>query len=348
MPVVKTCELCGKEYHVRPSYAKTSKYCSKECSNLAKRNGHNIQCEECGKIFYRRQYHINRGDEHHFCSNECSIKYRSKMSKEDRICPICGKSFNVTKCDPQIYCSVECTNIHFSMLVGENNSNFTSVKKKCDWCGQEKYFKLSKLEKQEHFFCSDECRREWYAKIGSQTEQVKMRSRKNALKCLAEGKFSKINSRPQQIVDKILNEINVSYEREYITDFYSIDNYLKETGLMIEVMGDYWHCNPLKYQDKIYENQSNVIRKDHAKHTFIHNKYNVEILYLWENDIINNAVLCKNLILKYIESNGVLDNYHSFNYMLKNNKLEMLSNLIIPYQDKERETFKDKIIDKTA
>ena len=60
--------------------------------------------------------------------------------------------------------------------------------------------------------------------------------------------------------------------------------------------------------------------------------YNIEILYLWESDILNNLSLCKALIAEYISNNGVLKDYNSFNYQLDTltNKLVKNKN-INPY-----------------
>ena len=53
-----------------------------------------------------------------------------------------------------------------------------------------------------------------------------------------------------------------------------------------------------------------------------------------EYDILNNIDVCEKLIALYIETNGILENYHSFNYYL-NEKRELClrSTLVIPYQD---------------
>ena len=64
--------------------------------------------------------------------------------------------------------------------------------------------------------------------------------------------------------------------------------------------------------------------KDKRKHTFIKNKYGIEVLYLWETDVNENLELCKELIKLYIKNNGILENYHSFNYVLNNGKLEVI------------------------
>lgn len=47
----------------------------------------------------------------------------------------------------------------------------------------------------------------------------------------------------------------------------------------------------------------------------------------------NRLDVCKKLIDKYITRNGILDNYHSFNYHLENDNLILNENIVIPYQD---------------
>lgn len=49
----------------------------------------------------------------------------------------------------------------------------------------------------------------------------------------------------------------------------------------------------------------------------------------------------KKLILEYIKRNGILNNYHSFNYYLdEENNLRLNNVLTVPYQDKELNTYK--------
>ena len=131
-------------------------------------------------------------------------------------------------------------------------------------------------------------------------------------------------SKPQQIINEVLEEMGINYISEYECRFYLIDHYLTDYNLMIEVQGDFWHCSPL-LSKKANTNgvKSNVV-KDKRKHTFIKNKYDIEVLYLWETDINENLELCKELIKLYIENNGILENYHSFNYVLNNGKLEVI------------------------
>lgn len=161
---------------------------------------------------------------------------------------------------------------------------------------------------------------------------------------LSSGKMSTTNSMPQIKINNILDENNIVYCNEYVFDFYSVDNYLVDNKLIIEVQGDYWHCNPLTNKN-INPNQAEAIRRDKAKQTFIRNKYGINILYLWETDIKKHPEMCKQLISEYIKQKGVLLNYHSFNYCLnQDNVLQINKELIIPYQQQNFSTYKNKII----
>ena len=333
------CDCCGKEIRIKKSnYQKLldgkqkSITCSYECAWKMKNNGSNTTCHNCGKIIYRTQYRMNK-QEHQFCSNECQMEYQHRERYEIRKCEICEKEFECRKLSTQRFCSNKCNSEWQKTIVGELNPQFKSIKMPCTYCGKEIYVKPFKLEIQEHFFCDEKCRKDWYANVYSQTDEWREKKRIDAVKILESGVISKTNSKPQQLVDTILDKNNIKYEREKGIKYYCIDNFL-ENNLMIEVQGDYWHCNPIKFHDKINKTQYERIPKDKRKHTYVKNKYGIEILYLWESDIYNNLKKCEKLILEYIKRNGKLENYHSFNYCLDSDeKLKLCDDIIIPYQN---------------
>ena len=156
----------------------------------------------------------------------------------------------------------------------------------------------------------------------------------------------RFDSKIQLLVNSILDKNNISYKREHVIKYYALDNYLTDSGLIIEVMGDYWHTSPLKYNENKYminEMQQRGLQHDKQKHTYIKNHHNVEILYLWEHDIEQNLELCEALILEYIRKNGILENYHSFNWNYENETLYLNKDLIIPYQDMKTDEYRHLI-----
>lgn len=338
--MVYNCDCCGKEMRIKKTLYQElldgeREYitCSYECMGQMKHTGYDIKCDNCGKLFYRRKFHIEK-QEKHFCSSECEKEYKHKMTYEIRKCEICGKEFECLKKSSQRFCSQKCNSKWQKTLIGINNSNFTQEEIICDYCKNKFYEKQYKIKNQDRHFCSIECRQKWFSEIWSQQEEVKEKSRKTMLKELSSGIISKTNSKPQQLIDSLLTKLNIKFEKEKNIKYYCVDNFLSEYNLMIEVQGDYWHCNPLKFNKEITNIQYDRIIRDKAKHTYIKNKYKIEVLYLWENDIINKIDLCEKLIIEYINKQGYLDNYHSFNYFIDDNKnLKLLKNIIIPYQD---------------
>lgn len=353
------CKYCGNEFSVPKNRENKAKFCSDECKRMSKRKKIKTNCGTCGKEIETVQSKINNSKSGKvFCSNKCVGVYNSKQRKNriNKTCKICNKEYEVipSLADTSVTCSVECQHIWQSKyLVGENangyNSNITRDMRmhNCDWCGNEyelnSPYKIKQKEKGKQLFCSQKCYREWYAKEWSQSLEWKNASRKRAVKMLEDGLFNHTDTQCQTIVNDILNELNIKYENEYNCKYYSIDNYLVDSNLMIEVMGAYWHADPRIYNEINYQMQVNRIKNDKAKKTYVKNNYSINILYLWEIDIIKNQELCKSLIKEYIKTKGQLKFYDSFNYNIVNEKLETISDTTIPYMDYDIDDLKSLI-----
>lgn len=311
-----------------------------ECKAKAQESKKEVICTNCGKKFMRKLSHVKRHF-NQFCSVDCEFEFFHKQRTEQRICEICFNNFVVPKSSKQRFCSTQCQNKWQTTIYGEKHHKFNRKIVKCECCSKDISIKQYKIKNGQHNFCSKLCRQKWFADVWSQTDECKEKSRKIMINLLKSGKMNNLNTKPQKIVDTLLNNIGVKYEREHNVIYYSVDNYLIYYNLMIEVQGDYWHGNPNKFKDSLTRQQYKRISKDKAKHTFIKNNFGVEVLYLWENDIYNNIELCEKLIKTYIKMNGKLANYHSFNYYIDNDSnLCLKENLVIPYQDMELEQYK--------
>lgn len=292
-----------------------------------------LQCEHCGKEIYKTQTQYRR-HKHHYCSNTCQLAHQRIDQFEFRICEVCGKEYECSKKSKQRFCSNPCQNVWQRTRVGELNPKFESVLKPCEYCGEMHYVKPYQLASDRHLFCSYKCRQAWYAETWSQSEEWREKSRERALKMLQDGTFS-TNTKPQIITNQLLDNLNIKYENEYDCKYYSIDNYIVDYDLMIEVMGDYWHSNPMSYDDidQLNKVQKGRIPKDKAKNTYIKNQYNINILYLWETDLYTQPKLCEHLIEKYINNGGELENYNSFNYHIEDETIVLNNELIYPYYE---------------
>lgn len=69
------------------------------------------ECLFCGKKFENVRHSK-------FCSNACKSAWRRKtgIDNQERVCPICGKVFLVSKYSKQIYCSTKCGGKHHSEI----------------------------------------------------------------------------------------------------------------------------------------------------------------------------------------------------------------------------------------
>ena len=155
---------------------------------------------------------------------------------------------------------------------------------------------------------------------------------------LGDGCFSHVNTTPQRIVNLMLDGLGIAYENEHKFFNYSIDNYLCDKRLCVEVMGDYWHCSPMKYKNIAHKAQYKAVSRDIAKRLVINELsfMNGNVLYLWEWDILNRPILCSKLLKTFYMNSGLLADYNSFNYHVDNNELKYRF-VAMPYQEMSQE-----------
>jgi len=92
-------------------------------------------------------------------------------------------------------------------------------------------------------------------------------------------------------VSEILNLLSVSYTTQFPISGKIFDFKINNTNILIEVNGDYWHCNPIKY--KINERVKfpgglkkveDIWKKDSDKKNKAE-KQGYKVIYIWEDDI---------------------------------------------------------------
>lgn len=230
-------------------------------------------------------------------------------------------------------CSKECRNKYLSdLFYGENSVLYNQFSINCDWCSKEFNITPSDYKFSENHFCCKDCQNEWYRHVFSQNPKRKIQQSIQSVKNLENGLIPKTLTKIHKEISNMLINNNINIKNEKGFEFYSVDVFLLDYNLVIEIMGRYWHCDSRKYKTINYKSQVDSIYRDKSKNTYFNNK-NINILYLWEDDINNNLSLCSKLIELYIISEGKLKNYHSFNYNLIDNNITLKNNLIKPYME---------------
>jgi len=252
------------------------------------------------------------------------------MIKEE--CIICGKQFE-TKSITQTLCSTKCQNKWQSLYRTKENSpnynkNISEEQRiiNCIVCNSKMRVKPYQISTKK--FCSIKCKNIWMTTNVFQNSDHKKKVKKSISKFNEEHK-TRLTS-PHLKINKILDNLNIDYINEKAYKYYTIDIELNKNNLCIEIMGEYWHCDIRTYNQIEYETQLNRIIKDRSKNKYFNLKHK-NILYLWEKDINQNIKLCELLILSFIKNNGMLENYHSFNYNIINKLLTLNDNIIYPY-----------------
>jgi hypothetical protein len=271
----------------------------------------------------------------------CSCDY----SKCKKIFP---KQYNeCVKSNGLTFCSMECqSKWQAETRVGKNHPNYMErIKVNCDWCNKELERPEWRLKNNEHNFCNYECARNWHREVFVKSPEFTALMKNVMVNNLNEGKISSTESKPQIIINELLTDQKIKYINEIPFGDFSIDIQLENSNLFIEVNGEFWHCDNRFYNEINYEMQLKRIKNDKIKKTYITNKLNKKILYLWEFDIVTDLKLCHKLILEYINNNGRLENYHSFNYYIDEfGNLKLKNDIIKPYMDWHKKDLA-KIID---
>lgn len=232
---------------------------------------------------------------------------------------------------------------------GKNSPFYSQIEVLCTNCKKPYFIAPYDYNKTNRFgdnhnFCCQQCYWEYRSKYyindkhsmfgAHQSEENKKKQSEFIIKMISDGVMPQTMTKPHKKINNLLKLHQICFENEHVEKYHSIDIFLSDYNLMIEIMGNYWHAHPLKYDiTQLTNQQKKSIKQDKSKHTYVRKYENIEILYLWEKDINENIDLCWLLIQEYIKKHGILDNYHSFNYHLDQNVLKLNDILVVPFQD---------------
>ena len=85
--------------------------------------------------------------------------------------------------------------------------------------------------------------------------------------------------------ETLLSLLNIEFKYQYEFKYRLFDFYIPTKNILIEVDGDFYHCNPnSKHKEIIYETQSLTKKNDEYKNQLCEN-HNITLLRYWEKDI---------------------------------------------------------------
>jgi G:T-mismatch repair DNA endonuclease (very short patch repair protein) len=129
------------------------------------------------------------------------------------------------------------------------------------------------------------------------SEQMKQTQRSGKIK-------STIVSKKEKEIVKELRKLGYKIIHSYRVDSKVCDVYIPSLNLIIEYFGDYWHCNPKKYEPNYFNQKKNKFAwelwdYDKKKLELIKSYgYNLEVV--WEGDLKLNNKLIEIIIESYV------------------------------------------------
>jgi G:T-mismatch repair DNA endonuclease (very short patch repair protein) len=119
---------------------------------------------------------------------------------------------------------------------------------------------------------------------------------------------STITSKKEKELGEFLTSLGIVFISSYRVDSKICDIYIPSFNLIIEYFGDYWHCNPCKYDENYFNQKKNLYAKeiwdyDRKKIDLLINYgYNLEIL--WESDLKYSNEKIITILNKYDTKNN--------------------------------------------
>lgn len=109
--------------------------------------------------------------------------------------------------------------------------------------------------------------------------------------------------------DEIIEQLKDKFEviPNFIIETKVFDIYIPKFKLLIEYNGDYWHCNPKKYDENYFNKKKNKTAKEiweyDNKKLYISKKLGYACEVIWESDYKKNKNIINKIIEKYETNN---------------------------------------------
>jgi len=254
------------------------------------------------------------------CS-KLKFQFDGKQYSVERVCPNCNQTIQTKSKDKTICCrnhlnklkgSSLCKPCSLKLQTGEGNPFYGKKHTK------ETLIKLSKTRKGKgtgndnamsnpiwRKKVSDNLKKKWNS---GELEETRKLMSEHMKKTRRLGKIkSGITSKKEKEIIQFLKEHNIQSIQSYRVDTKICDIYISSLNLIIEYFGDYWHCNPKKYDENYFNQKKGKTAKqiwdyDKDKIDLIRNfGYNLEVI--WESDLKHDNKKILEILNKYDSKN---------------------------------------------
>jgi len=127
----------------------------------------------------------------------------------------------------------------------------------------------------------------------------------------AKQKFPSKDSKPELLTQSILKKHKISFKKHHnfkLSKSYHQADIVIEPNHVIEVFGDYWHCNPKKYDGESFKKVRRKIIK--IKEVWKYDRYVIngmkkqgyKVLVIWESELKNELENTTQKILKFLKN----------------------------------------------
>ncbi len=259
------------------------------------RSGEFKKCSVCGVLKYFHQSQIKRGYGR-YCSRACMVKQEGVEKKK---CLTCGKELkNTLGCKRGKYCSYNC----FGMSIRNR------VDCVCELCGKKFENSPSKLvRKGRGKFCSKRCfdesqrkgHKDYTCKACGQS--ISHRGRRAyqycSYKCSHYAQQHRKGPNKLELAGgNILKELGLEFEEQVLLfNKFTVDVFVKNSRLVIQWDGDYWHGNPKVFK-MLNEIQTSKKKRDKACNAYLR-KCGLKVLRFWERDVKGRPEWVKSKII---------------------------------------------------
>lgn len=178
-----------------------------------------------------------------------------------------------------------------------NNPTKTYIYKNCLFCN--KKFRVIPASFDVKRFCSNNC---YYRYKVNAIKNKTLDGIKYLNDCSKGGILSHPgwkNSKPELKVKSILNQNNIKFIHQYQIKLdngkHAMVDFLIDNNIVLQVDGNYWHCNPEKFNAEYYHTKIKKFAKDIWKKDKLENKELTKrgfiVKRIWEDKISENNIL---------------------------------------------------------